>query len=62
MVALLDGVVGEAVSLEGASMIGMCSSSPMEASCHQARTILCVPRQSYFLALLGRHLPPSVSV
>lgn len=53
-VALLSGAVGEAVSLESASMTGMCSSVPVQVSCCQVRTILCAPSQSH-AALLEMH-------
>lgn len=62
MFALLGGAVGEAVSLERASMIGMRGSGPVQASCHQARTTLFAPSQSHFLACLGRHLSPYASL
>lgn len=57
-VAILSGSVGEAVSLEGASMIDMCSSGPVQVSSHQARTILCAPSQSHFLAFVEMHVSP----
>lgn len=57
-VALLSGSGGEAVSLEGASMIGLCSSGPVQVSSPQARTILCAPSQSHFLGFLEMHIFP----
>lgn len=55
IVALSGSAVDKAASSEAVSMIGTCSSGPVQVSCHQSR-LFSASSASHFLALLEMYL------